>query len=292
VKTIIADVCDITMSKLSDDKIVFTAEAQLSSLSQKVDTQEIRGGIGLRLIFISRSGKNIELTVRNAIWDSDFLEVISGVSYEPETNSVFYRENNLLCQKIIDDTKEIDETREIDDTYEFNEYDSSDKFFNYLFGDIIENKIIINKIPKDAGIIRVFAKQSNRLTIPGILGQVYVADGTQFDGTYSNGTVTFDGIIDGAVYTCVYEINVTGQTLKIRTDKFPERYRVEYRTVEYSLTNNDIVSDIYFLIYNCLPSGDFDVSFENGKPVSPELRFTALRKPGSNELGRVVEVSR
>ena len=291
-KSIIHDVADVTMLRLSDNKVIFTGEAQLTSLSQKVDTQDIRGGIGSRLIFVSRSGKNITLTVRNAIWDSDYLEIISGLSYNTETNSVFKREKNLLCQLLADDEELLDDTRSLDNTYSIEENDGSNVFLNYLFGTTINNKIIITGVPKSGGIIKVISKEIPILTIPGFAGLEYIVDGTQYDGTYSNGAVSFNDAVIDNYYTCIYEIEVTGKTIHIRTDKFPEKYSVEYRTIEYSLSDNRIVNDIYLVFGSALPSGDFDVSFESGKPVSPELTFTALRRANSNELGKIIEIVR
>ena len=44
----IMDVADVTFTRKSDNHVVFTSEAQTSTLSQTVDEETIKGGIGSR----------------------------------------------------------------------------------------------------------------------------------------------------------------------------------------------------------------------------------------------------
>ena len=65
----IMDVADVTFTRKSDNHVVFTSEAQTSTLSQTVDEETIKGGIGSRSIYTIKSNKELELTVRNATFD-------------------------------------------------------------------------------------------------------------------------------------------------------------------------------------------------------------------------------
>jgi len=237
-KTIIQDVADCTFKRISDNKIVFTAEAQLSSISQKVNSQEVRGGIGSRLIAILKSEKSIDLTVKNAVFDSDYLEMLSGTSFASATNTVFTKEENLLSSN--------------------------------------GTTVTITGTPSASGaIIKVIA-----------------ADGTQYTGAFATGTVTFTGGTAGAYYTCLYQTDVTGNTLSIKVDKFSEKYYCEFRTIEYNIETNAIENDLYWVFNSVLPDDNFDVSFENGKPITPEVKLKVLTPPNSNVIGKVIEVPR
>jgi len=236
-KTIISDVCDCLLRRISDDKIVFTGEAQMSSFSQKVNAQDIRGGIGSKLLSIVKNEKDVELTVRNAVFDSDYLELVSGTSWSSATSTVFKKEENLLSSN--------------------------------------GTTVTIIGTPKTGGIIKVIA-----------------ADGTQYAGTYLTGTVTFAGGTSGAYYTCLYQADVTGNTLSIDSAKFSEAYYCEYRTIEYNIETNAIKNDIYFVFNKTLPDDNFDLSFENGNPIAPEIKLRALVASGSSVIGKVIEVPR
>jgi len=236
-KTIISDVCDCLLRRISDNKIVFTAEAQLSSINQKVNAQDVRGGIGSKLLSIVKNEKDIELSVRNAVFDSDYLELVSGTSWSSATNTVFKKEENLLSSN--------------------------------------GTTVTITGTPKVGGIIKVIA-----------------ADGTQYAGTNNAGTVTFTGGTSGLYYTCLYQADVTGNTLSIDSAKFSEAYYCEYKTIEYNIETNAIKNDIWFVFNKVLPDDNFDLSFENGKPISPEIKLRALVNPGSSVIGKVIEVAR
>lgn len=75
----IMDVCDVTFTRKSDGHVVFTSEAQTSTLSQTVDEETIQGGIGSRSIYTIKSNKAVELTVRNATFDLEWLAMTQGV---------------------------------------------------------------------------------------------------------------------------------------------------------------------------------------------------------------------
>jgi|SRR5699024_1442371 len=75
----IMDVADVTFKRKSDQHVVFTSEAQMSSLNQTVDEETIQGGIGSRSIYTIKSNKQLELTVRNATFDLEWLAMTQGV---------------------------------------------------------------------------------------------------------------------------------------------------------------------------------------------------------------------
>ena len=97
-KTIISDTCDVVFKRISDSKIIFTGEAQLASLSQKIKEEKVKGGIGNRDIAVLRSDKEIELKIRNAVFDSEWMEMVAGASYASATNTIIKTQKNCVCK--------------------------------------------------------------------------------------------------------------------------------------------------------------------------------------------------
>lgn len=237
-KTIISDTADVVFKRRRDGKIVFTAEAQLASISQNISEERLKGGIGNKTIAVLRSDKEVELQVRNAIFDSEWLEMSSGVSFDVKTNTVHTREDDLIASN---------------------------------------GAITIKGEPKTNGTMLILA-----------------SNGDQFEGTYDDllKKVTAPEIIDGKSYSVLYQIDVTGRTLSLQSDKFSESFSVEYRTIEYDIETNAIKNDLYFVFNSVTPSGNWSLSFENGQAITPELNFTVLTLTGSKEIGKVIEVPR
>ena len=98
-KTVIQDTCDVVFKRLSDGKVMLTAEAQLASVTQSIQETKIKGGIGNKDIAILRSEKEVTLKVRSAMFDSDWLEMVSGTQYKSETNSIHKKEEGLVVRK-------------------------------------------------------------------------------------------------------------------------------------------------------------------------------------------------
>lgn len=97
-KTIIQDTCDVVFKRISDGKVILTAEAQLASVSQSIQEDKVKGGIGNRDIAIIRSEKEVTLSVRSAMFDSEWLEMVSGTSYEQETHTIHKKEDGLVVK--------------------------------------------------------------------------------------------------------------------------------------------------------------------------------------------------
>jgi glucose dehydrogenase len=236
-KGIVNDVCDVVFKRLSDGKIAFTAEAQLSSVSQKITENKIKAGIGNKTIAVLRSDKEIELNVRNGIFTTEFLEMSSGLTFNTETNTIWKKEEGLVSDG---------------------------------------SSVTITGTPKVGGKIKVIG-----------------SDGATVDGTYATGEVTFTGGVADKRYTVIYEFDATNSNaLKLTSDSFSQNYQVEYSTVVYDPETNEILSDLYLVFNSATPAGDWNLSFENGKPLSQELKFTCLSPIGSNEIGKIIEVKR
>jgi len=95
-KTIIKDVCDAYLTRLSDGKLIYTAVAQLTSVGQTINQEPIRGGIGNGIVTILRTEKEQTITLRDAIFDSDWLEVTTGAAFEANTGETIRRSEKGL----------------------------------------------------------------------------------------------------------------------------------------------------------------------------------------------------
>jgi hypothetical protein len=68
----------------------------MTSVEQKIKEEKIKGGIGNGDVAILRTDKEVTLKVRNAIYDTSWLEMTAGVEYESKTNTVYYTEKGLV----------------------------------------------------------------------------------------------------------------------------------------------------------------------------------------------------
>lgn len=96
-KTVIQDTADVYFRRKSDGQLVFTAEAQTASFSQAISEDKLRGGIGNKPLYILKSEKEINLTVKNAFFDLEWLAMTQGETIEEEAKvQVFDREHGLI----------------------------------------------------------------------------------------------------------------------------------------------------------------------------------------------------
>ncbi|MFS0643675.1 hypothetical protein [Siminovitchia sp. 179-K 8D1 HS] len=140
---------------------------------------------------------------------------------------------------------------------------------------IAEGKVTINGTPK--GKVRIIA-----------------FDGEQGDATVSSGSITVpEGLAkDGDKVTVTYQEEVTGRKVEIDSEKFSNKFKVEYRTIAYDPETAIVESDIYFIFDEVVPSGSFELSLSNGEAYAPELTFQVLTPRGETSMGRIIEVPR
>ncbi|MCY8467233.1 hypothetical protein P8917_10960 [Bacillus atrophaeus] len=88
-KTVIHDVCNVVMKRKSDGKVIATAEAQTTSLSQSIQEDYLKGGWGNKNLFQMKSDKNITGAIKNAFFSLDWLAMQQGVKVENGTVQVW-----------------------------------------------------------------------------------------------------------------------------------------------------------------------------------------------------------
>ena len=335
-KTIINDTCDVIFRRVSDGVLVFTGEAQLASVAQKITETPIRGGISNPIIANLKSDKEIDLKVRNAVWNTQWLETVNGVSFANGTATVYKKENGLVCTggayevaslaisasattsgnvtvtldgiaKTIavttGDTATIIASAirntvftgwatggttttvtftatvkgaKIDALYSAGTTGATGTMTTTTQGDSVPTTITITGTPKYSSAISVIS-----------------VDGTQVTGVSVAGVVTFVGGLEGAQYIALYQVDATNaQILNLDATIFAQAYFVEYHTIEYDIQSNTIVKDLYWQFPSAQPLDNWSFSFENGKPIAPEIDFKVLKPLTSNVIGSVIEIAR
>lgn len=119
-------------------------------------------------------------------------------------------------------------------------------------------------------------------------------DGETVSATAATGSVTVPTghAAIGDKVSVTYKKSVTGNVVTFDGEKFSEAYELEFKTIAYNPDTNQVVKDIYIQLDHAVPSGDFEMSFENGSAIAPEIAFDCLTAPNSTEIGRIIEVDR
>lgn len=96
--TVIVDTCDVVFKRKSDKKVIFTAEAKVASIEQTVSESQIRGGIGNGVLAVYRTDKELKGKVTNALYDAEWLEMVTGTKFVEGTANVFAEEAGVVCK--------------------------------------------------------------------------------------------------------------------------------------------------------------------------------------------------
>lgn len=227
----IMDVADVSFKRKSDGHVIFTSEAQMSSLSQTVDEETIQGGIGSRNIYTIKSNKAVELSVRNATFDLEWLAMTQGVAIEEDGMAEVLRDEKATVSAEGTITA-ADVTAEDD----------------------------VNIINKDRKSVKVTAGVDGSITVPA-----------EFAG-------------EGETVTVIYTGEALGRKVTMSSDKFAEKYEVQYRTVVYDSQTEQKTDQLYINFHEVSPNSAFEMSLENGTAFTPELTFNATAND-SNEIG-------
>lgn len=96
----------------------------------------------------------------------------------------------------------------------------------------------------------------------------------------------------GQLLSAIYQEDVTGEVVEMRGDKFPEAFTMEFHTIGYDPDTNRVIRDIYIQLDHVVPSAEFELNFENGTPIAPEITFDCLTAPNAENIGRIITVER
>ena len=178
-KVLINDTADVVFKRKSDGHVVFTAEAQLASISQSVSEEKLKGGIGNRTIALLRSDKEVTLQVRNALFDLEWLSMTQGVAIEQGTVKVWKREDDLTVESgtvTIKGTPIDDEVKVINAANDSEDTTATGK-----------DVTVSTSLAKDGDKVSVLYKQE-------VTGNIVAMDAKKFSETYEveYSTIAYD----------------------------------------------------------------------------------------------------
>lgn len=115
-------------------------------------------------------------------------------------------------------------------------------------------------------------------------------DGKQVELTATGGVIDASTLKaeEGAELEAYYIESVTGKGVKFKTNKFPNKFKVEYRTVSYDRELAAISENLHFIFPEAIPSGAFNLALQNGQAYIPEFTFRVTAPKGCNTLGKTL----
>lgn len=234
---VIHDTCEVTFEDLITKDVVGVGYAQIAGLEQTLTEDELRGGIGNKLVYMIRSAKDISLNITSATFKPEFLALLSGEKIRTFTEDVTRIAYLTVKEGATPATKEID-------------------------------------LP------------ANMAALTAI--RIEDVDGKQHALVPSAGVVDVSTLkaVAGDELEAYYLESVTGEGVAFKANKFPNKFKVTYRTVTYDKDKAVIDKNLWFVFDEAIPSGAFTLSLENGSPFVPEFNFRVTAPKGCNTLGR------
>lgn len=165
------------------------------------------------------------------------------------------------------------------------------EFLALLSGDKLKEytekitRMVYLKVTDNAGVKEI--KLPTKLTALTAI-RIEDTDGTQHP------LVPTAGVVDattlkaevGDELEAYYLEDVTGKGVAFKTNKFPNKFKVEYRTVAYDRELAVISENLHFVFPEAIPSGAFNLALQNGEAFIPELNFRVTAPKGCNTLGK------
>jgi len=222
------DTADVVIEDNKTGEVFASTTMQLAGLSGTNATEELRGGIANKVLAILKTDKTLDLTLRDALFNTFYLRAAQGMEIEADgTTTVTYAETLSVVDGAVTPTRT-------------------------PVGDI--------SYVNDAGETVTAVAEGGAVTVAETTGQTKV----------------------------YYDVDVTGDTMTFEADKFSRNYKITLRTIAYDPAEMSVEKEIFMIFDNCSPTGDFDMSFEAGTAISPEITFSVLAPQGGNEMGRLI----
>lgn len=141
------------------------------------------------------------------------------------------------------------------------------------------------------GKVTIADYTANREIVSGSI-RVSSLDGIEEGLDHLDGVVTITGGDENEEVNVSYQETIVGSSIEFDAATFSRKYRVDMSTIAYDLETATIYSDIYFIFPETIPGGDFNLSFEAGSAITPELTFSVLQPRGTTVMGEMIEVPR
>lgn len=238
---IVQDVCEVIITDVVSGKVAFLGNTKASGITQQINEEKIRAGIGNGVIFLLRSDKEIDINVTSATFNKETLAMTQGVAVDP---------NGKLAV-------------------------TKNKYLTVVEGDNSELQVTIPDAP--TGLVEAILED---------------LDESQESVAVTTGVIT---IPTGAVakkgdkVQVFYKEEIKGNVIDFDAAKFSSKYKVELRTIAYDLDTAKVISNIYFVFPETIPSGEFSLDFSAGEVINPEIKFSAVTPKGESSMGKFIE---
>lgn len=239
-KTIVQDTAEVIVTNLATGKVVMIGEAQIAGISQSINEEKVKGGLGNKTIYLLRSDKEIDLNITSATFDTEFFAMTQGVSVDEAGSATITKSVNA--------------------------------------------KVVDNAGTLEATILNAPANLTTAIFVD--------KDDTQEQVAVNSGVATIPALSAakaGDTIQLFYKEDITGRSVELNSSKFSSKFRVEYRTLSYDLTDSTVHADIYYIFEECIPSGAFDMSLQNGSVYTPEITFSVTNPVNSDVMGQYIE---
>lgn len=250
---VIQDVCEVIVTDVTTGNVTFLGNTTASGISQSISEDKLRAGIGNGVIFLLRTDKEIDINVTTATFKKEMLAMTQGV--EIKNDKLFITKHALV--EVTTDVA------------------SSDPVLD------------LTKLPVE--------DHSQTVITALVEARVEDKDGTQDTVTVTTGVASLpigSTAKVGDKVDVYYQEEVQGSVIKFDADKFSHKYKVELKTIAYDLDTAKVVSDIYIVFDETIPSGEFSLDFSAGEVINPEITFSAVTPRGSKTMGQFIEVVR
>ena len=252
-KYVIQDTADVIITDITTGKVVLNAEAQLAGITGSISEEDLQGGIGNKKLHKIRTDKSIDLTMRSAFANPEYWAMTQGVAIE--NGKVIVTE--AFRGKVVEDT-----------------------------GTSAYEIVLPTGAVTTATTAKVTMPDGTQETLPIVTS---LTAPTQ--KAVDLATTAFN-LTGGETLDVFFKSEKQGEKISIDATKYSTKYAVEMRTIAYDPTTATVGADIYFIFPETIPSGEFDISLENGTVYTPELSFSVMSPIGSDEMGEIAIIPR
>ena len=272
-KIVIHDTADVTITDLNTGKVVLNAEAQLAQITGAISEEDLKGGIGNRKLYKIRTDKEVNLTMRSAIADVEYWAMTQGVTVDQAGVALVTEKGEI---EIVENSTTL--------ALEITALPTDFADTEVAYIDLVDKNGIHHLHPVLAGVVDLTQEFVNQK----VANEQAVGVAPQPVNLKS----TTSAYASGDKLVVFFQKEVVGKQVKIDSNKFSGKYKVEMRTIAYDLDSAQVTSDIYFIFPETIPAGEFDISLENGSVYTPEISFSVMNPIGNSEMGQIIEVAR
>ena len=285
----IKEVADVTFYKINSDgtpgaPVLFLDTLKVSTIEQTAEQVDARGGKGNPKLITWDYGKEITLTLEDALFSPKSMAIMMGDGNVTQGTSGYIRKTAVARLGTAANSK----VKLINDYITADIYDATEgskRVKLYLGGNT----------PAPAGEVKINGQLAFAIT--GETSKLYDEDGTVLDDTftedelkalYTTGLTVTGTELDGHKVMFTYWVKATTKTIVVSGDTFPGTYYVQGDT--YSRSDVDGRDQFFqFIVPKAKLTAEQTITLEaEGDPSTFNMNLTVLR-PESGEMMKLVQ---